>query len=138
MNECIFCKFATGEMEPDGKVYEDETTLAFLAKSPNNHGHTLVIPKTHFENVYDLTDEAGAALMKTIRKTATALKKSLNADGVNILQNNEKAAGQAVFHVHFHIIPRFYKDGFKHWEKHTEYTGTQIKDFAEKIKKEMK
>jgi len=137
VSECVFCKIVRGELPPHGKLYEDETTFSFLSTNPNNHGHALVIPKTHAENIYDIPAPILADVAHTTQKIATALKKSLNADGINIMQNNERAAGQAVFHIHFHIIPRFFNDGFKHWEEHRKYKDGEVDEYAEKIRPEI-
>jgi histidine triad (HIT) family protein len=114
---CLFCKIAQGEIG-SVKIYENESIFAFVDIKPVNPGHVLVIPKKHFESFYDLSDEIITPLFKTVRDIAVAIKKSLKADGVNIHINNEKAAGQAVFHAHIHVIPRFTGDGFLHWPGH--------------------
>lgn len=110
--DCIFCKIVNKEI-PANVVYEDASTIAFLDINPINPGHTLVIPKKHFVDIKDTSDDVLSQLIKTTRKIADALSKM--ADGVNIGQNNGKAAGQLVMHVHFHVIPRYDKDGLKHW-----------------------
>lgn len=111
---CIFCKIAAGTI-PSSKVYEDDETYAFLDIRPVNPGHTLVIPKDHFENIYSVPAELWARMMLTAQKLSTAVKEAVNADGINIHVNNETAAGQDVFHSHIHIIPRHNDDGFQHW-----------------------
>jgi len=93
------------------KIFEDDKTLAFLDISPASPkgGHTLVIPKNHYELITDIPDDELKAVMSTVKKVTKAL---LNyTEGVNVLQNNKPAAGQAVFHAHFHLIPRFKGDG---------------------------
>lgn len=102
---CIFCKIAKGEI-PAKILYEDEKTLAFLDISPRSKGHTLVIPKEHYETFEELPEEVAIGLIKTIKRVIKKLK-SLNPDGYNILNNNRPVAGQEVPHVHFHIIPRY-------------------------------
>jgi histidine triad (HIT) family protein len=102
---CIFCKIANKEI-PAKIVYEDENTLAFLDVNPRSKGHTLVIPKKHYETFDELPDDIAISLIKTIKKVVNILK-SLNPDGYNILNNNNPIAGQEVPHVHFHIIPRY-------------------------------
>ncbi len=108
-NDCVFCKIISGEL-PSHKVYEDEHTLAFLDNKPVNHGHCLVIPKDHFENIYTTPDETWARTLLTVRKVAVAIKNACEADGINISMNNEAAAGQVIWHSHIHIIPRFEGD----------------------------
>jgi histidine triad (HIT) family protein len=113
-NDCLFCKIIRGEI-PSEKIYEDEYAFAFLDIHPINKGHTLVIPKVHAENMFDITAENFTALMKTVHRLAPIVKNAVSADGVNIGINNGRAAGQLVFHSHVHIIPRFTGDGFLHW-----------------------
>jgi histidine triad (HIT) family protein len=102
---CIFCKIANKEI-PSKVIYEDENTLAFLDINPRSKGHTLVIPKEHYETFDEITEDVATNLIKTIKKVVDILK-SLNPDGYNILNNNKPIAGQEVPHVHFHIIPRY-------------------------------
>lgn len=114
MDDCVFCKIIRGEV-PTEKVYEDEKTLAFLNILPNSLGHTLVIPKDHFENIYETPDEVISNLAVITKKISIAVKKAVQAEGINIISNNEPAAGQVVFHTHTHIIPRYKGDGYEHW-----------------------
>nr|MBP9851547.1 HIT family protein [Candidatus Paceibacterota bacterium] len=108
--DCIFCKIIRGEI-PSDKVYEDENVFVFLDINPVNKGHTLIIPKKHSTNVYDIEAEDLSNVIKTAQKIAITLKQVLNMDGVNIHMNNEKSGGQAVFHTHIHVIPRYADDG---------------------------
>lgn len=101
----IFAKIVRGEA-PCFKVYEDAHTIAFMDIMPQAEGHTLVIPKEGAESIFDLSPDAAAALIKTTKKVATAVKEVLNAPGILIAQLNGAAAGQTVFHIHFHVIPR--------------------------------
>lgn len=110
--DCIFCKIIAGEL-PSFKVYEDEKTIAFLDIRPVNAGHTLVAPKIHSHNIFDIAPEDWAATSETVRKLAIAIEKGVRADGVNIAMNNREHAGQVVPHPHVHIIPRFKGDGLK-------------------------
>lgn len=107
-NNCIFCKLANGVF-PTATVYEDDCFRAILDVAPCSKGHTLVIPKQHMEDLLNGDEECLAKALGVVKKTANAVKKTLGCDGINILQNNGEAAGQSVFHLHFHIIPR-YKD----------------------------
>ena len=136
MADCIFCKIIKNEVSAD-KVYEDEGTLAFLDISPVNKGHVLVIPKQHFETLLDMPDLALEQTIKTVKKTAKAVISALNADGFNIGMNNYGAAGQLVMHVHFHVIPRFSKDGLKHWPG-KKYKDNESKEIAKKINSELR
>lgn len=101
----IFAKIVRGEA-PCFKVYEDDQTLAFMDIMPQADGHTLVIPKEGAESIFDLSPEAAAALIKTTKKVAAAVKEAMNAPGIMLAQLNGAAAGQTVFHIHFHVIPR--------------------------------
>ena len=108
-NNCIFCAIAAGEI-PSFKIYEDDAFLAYLDINPFSRGHTLVIPKAHYEGLLDAPDETLAALVSRVRKVAAHIKDRLGCDGFNILQNNGEAAGQTVRHIHFHIVPRWNGD----------------------------
>jgi histidine triad (HIT) family protein len=101
----VFAKIGRGEA-PCFKVYEDAHTIAFMDIMPQAEGHVLVIPKEGGETIFELSDESTAALIKTTRKVAAAVKSVVKAPGVMLAQLNGAAAGQTVFHVHFHIIPR--------------------------------
>jgi histidine triad (HIT) family protein len=129
---CIFCKIVAGEL-PANKIYEDDYTLAFLSIGPNNPGHTLVIPKDHFESIYGLPDETLCRTMIVVKKIALAIKNGLESDGINIGMNNEEVAGQAVPHAHFHIIPRKDGDGLIHWPAKA-YLPGEAEEVAMKIK----
>ena len=113
--EDIFEKIARKEIPSEG-VYEDEDVYAFLDIKPNNLGHTLVIPKKRYRNIFDAPKEVLQKMIVVAQKIALAQKKALGAEGVNIVMNNEPAAGQIVFHIHMHVIPRFKGDGFEHWQ----------------------
>ncbi|HWO07468.1 MAG TPA: HIT family protein [Candidatus Paceibacterota bacterium] len=133
MPNCIFCKIIRGEL-PSTKIYEDETTLAFLDIHPVNPGHTLVVPKEHAENIFEISPEQWAAVQETVRRVAIAIEKGLQADGVNVNMNNREHAGQVVDHAHVHLIPRFKGDGFAHWP-HSNYQEGEAVATADKIKK---
>ena len=130
--EDIFEKIARKEIPSEG-VYEDEDVYAFLDIKPNNLGHTLVIPKKRYKNIYDAPAEVLQKMIVAAQKIALAQKKTLGAEGVNIVMNNESAAGQIVFHIHMHVIPRFKGDGFEHWHGTTR-TEEEMKLTAEKIR----
>ena len=129
--DCIFCKIISGEL-PSSKVYEDNDVLAFLDIKPVNPGHTLVIPKKHFENIHDTPDDIFAKTMVAAKKIADAILK-LGAKGVNIGMNNGSAAGQIVFHAHVHVMPRYGKDSFSLWVG-KEYDGNEREEGGKKIK----
>ncbi|MDO8590461.1 MAG: HIT family protein [bacterium] len=129
---CIFCKIVAGEI-PSTKVYEDKDVLAFLDIKPVNPGHTLVIPKGHFESIHDTPDDLVAKMIIVAKKIAGAIQTKLGAEGVNIGMNNGMAAGQIVFHAHIHVMPRYGKDSFKLWAG-KEYKTGEREIVAEKIK----
>lgn len=132
MEDTIFAKIIRREI-PAEIVYEDEDTLAFLDIAPNNPGHTLVIPKKYARNVLDIGEEDWVAVTRTARTLARAVKDAVGADGVNLMMNNEAAAGQEVFHAHLHIIPRFTTDQYERWPK-KEYAEGEKVAVAEKIR----
>jgi histidine triad (HIT) family protein len=105
-NNNIFAKILRGEI-PSVKVYEDAKTLAFMDVMPEADGHVLVVPKEGAENILDLSPEGLAAMMTAVQKVAKAVDKALEPDGILLKQYNRPAAGQSVFHVHFHIVPRW-------------------------------
>lgn len=103
-DNCIFCKIANGEI-PSATVYEDETFRAILDLSPAAKGHTLILPKAHAANLFELPDETAAKALMLAKKLGAVLKEGLHADGLNVVQNNGEAAGQTVLHFHMHLIP---------------------------------
>lgn len=100
----MFCKIARGE-EPASRVYENEEVMAILDARPANEGHTLVIPKKHYTNIFDIPDKELAHVFIVVKRIAGAILKSEKADGIRIIQNNGSAAHQIIFHFHVHIIP---------------------------------
>ena len=125
---CIFCKIAQKEA-PTNTVYEDEKVVAFMSIQPINVGHTLVIPKKHYENIYEIPEVT--YLYRIVKKLSHAVKKAVNAEGIRIVQNNGEAAGQVIFHLHVHIIP-LNKD--RPWIHHPENRDADaLKDDARKI-----
>ena len=114
---CIFCKIAAGEI-PSRKIYEDSDLIAIMDLNPTSKGHSLIIPKEHCTNIYDIDEDIAAKVMKTAKKLATKMTVALNCDGFNLLQNNGETAGQTMFHFHMHLIPR-YKDADNNMLKFT-------------------
>ena len=114
MSDCIFCKIVKKEI-PAGIVYENDTVVAFLDIHPVNPGHTLIVPKEHHTDLLDTPDGVLADMIAKTKKVANAIVEAVKADGFNIGVNTKPAAGQVIFHTHFHIIPRFKEDGLKHW-----------------------
>jgi histidine triad (HIT) family protein len=108
--DCIFCAIVA-DKSPAAIVYEDHDTLAFLDIYRVAEGHTLVIPKAHVRTAFDMDDHTGCTLMRTVRIVSNALRATGLGEGLNILQSNEAAGGQDIFHLHFHLIPRKANDG---------------------------
>lgn len=136
MTDCLFCKIASGTI-PSEKIYEDEDTFAFLDIHPINRGHTLVVPKEHHANIYEAPEELFAKVMHTVQLLAPRIKQAVNAEGINIGINNDHAAGQMVFHLHVHIIPRFDNDGYSHWHGNP-YQEGEIGTIRDIIEQEFK
>ena len=132
---CIFCKITQGDI-PSAKVYEDDYVYAFLDLSQVTKGHTLIIPKTHSKDIYETAGEIASTLFARVPKVANAIKKTYEPLGINILSNTGEAAGQSVFHLHIHLIPRYGEgDGFKPvWETNGDaYSQEDLQDIAQAI-----
>lgn len=112
MSDCIFCKIANGEI-PSCCVYEDDDFKAFLDLGPAAKGHTLILPKKHAANLYELPDETASKIMVVAKSLGSKLVEKLGADGLNLVQNNGEVAGQTVMHFHLHLIPRYENDNQK-------------------------
>lgn len=133
-DNCIFCKIAQGDI-PSTTVYEDEEFRAIMDLSPIDRGHVLIIPKKHCRNIFDMDDATAAKVFCLTAKLARAMKKGLNCDGMNVVQNNEEIAGQSVFHFHMHLIPRYEGKGVV-WGPGTS-TPEELKEQAEAIKAQL-
>lgn len=117
-DDCIFCKLANGVF-PTNSIYEDDTFNVILDASPANPGHALILPKEHYQDVFEIPEDTLGKAMILAKKIAFKQTEALKADGVNIIQNNKEAAGQSVLHYHLHVIPRFVNDGQKMlWQPH--------------------
>ena len=110
MEDCIFCKIVRGEL-PCHKVFENDLVIAIMDIMPASDGHTLVMPKAHYETVFDMNEELAGEIMKVSWRLANVIKKTIEPDGMNIVQNNYPAANQVVPHFHLHLIPRNKDDG---------------------------
>jgi histidine triad (HIT) family protein len=136
MNDCIFCKIVSKEI-PAEIFYENEHIIAFLDIKPINPGHSLIVPKKHTKDIFEASDETLAAIAQGIKHLGTTLKKVVGADGLNVGVNNGESAGQIVFHLHTHLIPRFKDDGLKSWERGDSTIFPDKDELLEKIKKSL-
>ena len=136
MDDCIFCKIIAGKV-PAMKVYENDKIFAFLDISPVSMGHTLVVPRSHHVDLLETPDDVLSDMITRTKKIAAAVVSAVKADGFNLGVNTKPAAGQAVFHTHLHIIPRFKGDGLKHWP-HKQMTQEAMQKVAEEIKSKLK
>ncbi|MCW3983842.1 MAG: HIT family protein [Candidatus Bathyarchaeota archaeon] len=110
---CIFCKIIQRDAPADF-VYEDDGVVAFLSNRPVNQGHTLVVPKRHYENIHDIPEDEAAYLFKIAKRLAGAVRDAFGAAGVRLVQNSGEAAGQVVFHLHVHVIPMYQRNVGSH------------------------
>ena len=131
--DCIFCKIVAGEL-PSHKVYEDDSILAFMDITPTSKGHTLVIPKEHYEDLLSTPEDALKQIAAVLPKVARAAVKATGAEGFNVLQSNNPCAGQCVFHIHFHIVPRRDGDGIKMGFRQTEPVQDELAETAKAIR----
>ena len=132
MENCIFCKIINKEISAE-VVFENTNWLAFLDIKPINLGHTLLVPKAHYQDLFDLSENLLSEVGGLIQKLGRAVKDAANADGFNLGMNNSPAAGQLVNHAHFHLIPRFDGDGFEHWRGKSDIPKEKFTEIASKI-----
>jgi len=132
MEKCIFCKIVNGEI-PSRKVYEDEKVLAFLDVNPISKGHVLIIPKKHFENIFDIDEDYLKKIITVSKKISLMVKDNLNANGINILHASGKDAQQSVFHFHIHLVPRYKDDKLNTWPK-SDYKELNFDEIIKKLK----
>src|SRR3989338_7378870 len=132
--DCIFCQIIRGEL-PSYKIYEDDKIVAFLDIAPVNKGHTLIVPKEHYENTLETPDELLQHIVVTAKKLSQTIMEVTGAPAYNIGINNGRESGQVVFHTHWHIMPRFAGDGYELWKgKDATYGAGEAAGLAEKIK----
>jgi histidine triad (HIT) family protein len=132
-DDCIFCSIVAGDA-PATIVDEDEHTIAFMDIHPWTRGHLLVIPREHYKNVYEISDEALSQVMIAAKRMAKRVKDKFDADGVNLLNSAERAAWQTVFHFHVHVIPRYEDDPLELPVRPQEGDPDEIKQDAEKLR----
>ena len=139
MGKSVFSRIARKEFDSDLTVFENGSIFSqvSLHQKPTNRGHVLVIPKMQGKDIYELPAELDAPLMSAIRMMSRAVKRAFNAEGIQVRQNNETAAGQDVFHLHFHIIPRFSEDQFEE-NSYEEVSRDERSEQAELLKREVK
>lgn len=130
---CDFCRIVRKEA-PASIIYEDDEFLAFLDFKPFAEGHTLVIPKKHFDAIYDVPDRELAGLIAVVKKAAITVKQAFSADGISIVQNNGRAADQHIFHIHFHVIPRFLGKKLLTYEDAPKVNRQELDAAAKKIR----
>lgn len=136
-DQCVFCKIVRGEI-PSKKIYEDKHVIAFLDINPANPGHTLVVPKKHSEDITSSDEDDIDKCMHVVKKIVADLKGKLHAIGVNVMQNNGKAAGQIVSHTHFHVIPRFENDIVVISYKRVQLSESELEEIRKKLSEEKK
>ena len=128
--DCIFCKIAKGEIH-SATVYEDSHFTVILDVNPATKGHCLIIPKEHFDNIYDLDGETAGKLFALATCIARAMRDALKCDGLNLVQNNGEIAGQTVNHFHLHLIPRYEGDGLNlNWPQQ-EISAEQLEEIRQ-------
>jgi histidine triad (HIT) family protein len=135
--ECVFCKIVEGKI-PTVKIYEDQLVLAFLDIAPICKGHTLVIPKTHYQSISATPEEIAGRIMHLSGRIGIAFKRSLDIDGFNFHLSDGACAGQVVMHAHMHVVPRHPEDGFNWNWRHLKYASESEKeDLAGKIREKL-
>ncbi|MBQ9536195.1 MAG: HIT family protein [Desulfovibrionaceae bacterium] len=133
MDDCIFCAIVQGKI-PSAKVFESDKLYAFLDLNPANKGHTLLIPKEHCTNILDVDPIIGKEFLDAVQRIAPAIMHVTSAQGFNVFQNNGKVAGQEIFHLHWHIIPRFENDGVPLWKQGAYDSQEEMNRLAAAIK----
>lgn len=130
--DTIFSRIAKGEI-PAAKVLETDRALAFLDINPINHGHVLLIPKEAFPSIEELPDDLASHLASLLPRLSRAVRRATGAEGINVIVNNGEAAGQTIFHVHFHIIPRFHGDSVRWPWPHQPYPDGELEQMRSKV-----
>ncbi len=129
---CVFCNIINGNIS-SFKIYENAYVLCFLDINASTKGHTLIVPKKHFANIFDLDEKYLEEISKAVKYVSLLLKEKLNVSSVNILNNSGTLAGQTVMHFHIHVIPRYENDGVVLEPKQTEPNFELLKEIQEKI-----
>ena len=133
---CVFCSIVKGE-EKAYNVYEDNEVIAFLDINPVSKGHTLVVSKKHYENIFDVPESILCRMVSVAKKISIALREALGADGVNLMMTNNPAAGQVIMHIHIHVIPRYYGDEIHFHHHRRRITHEQMASICEEIRRHL-
>lgn len=131
-DDCIFCKIANGDI-PSNTLYEDEAFRVILDIGPATKGHALVIPKEHYNDLYEIPEDTAAGAMRLAKKMVKSMMEKLHADGFNLVQNNGETAGQTVMHFHLHLIPRYKNDGQRIGWKTTSPSARELEEIRKTI-----
>ncbi len=131
-DDCIFCKLANGDI-PVNALYEDEDFKVIFDQGPASKGHVLILPKNHFDNIYDMDSEMAGKAFQLANKLAKPIVDTLQCQGLNILQNNGTVAGQTVFHFHIHMIPRYTDDKVNITWNQGSVTADEVQEMKDKI-----
>lgn len=132
MSDCVFCNIVSGKFG-SATLYENDEFKVILDRFPANEGHVLILLKQHVPNIFELDPEVGGRLFTLAVKIAQVMKKTLNLEYLNVMQNNGSVAGQTVDHFHLHLIPRYEKDGIQIAYKPLDLTDEQIESMRQKI-----
>ena len=133
---CLFCKIIAGEI-PSAGILENDAAVAFLDISPVNQGHVLLVPREHHASLADLSEASASATAALLPRLARALVKATGADGLNMIANNGRAAGQTIGHGHWHLIPRFNDDAVNWPWPHSEYAGDELGRMQFRLEREL-
>lgn len=133
---CIFCKIVQGSI-PCLKIWEDSHALAFLDVGPLADGHVLLIPKDHYPDIRDISSDALGKLLAPLPRLTQAVMRVTKASGMNVLQNTGRSSGQAVFHLHFHLIPRVEHDGLGYRWNAGSYQGARGEELRAQLSHEL-
>lgn len=136
MPDCLFCQIVAGDV-PSTRVYEDDDALAFMDITQTVPGHVLIVPRQHAATMFDVDPDAYAKLFSVAHRVAVAVKEGLNAPGINILQNNGRAAGQVIDHLHVHVLARAAHDGYRmNWDD-IPATNAELESWATRIREQL-
>lgn len=135
-DSCIFCRIVL-KQAPGSIIYEDETALAFLDNRPLSEGHTLVIPREHYQDIFEIPEEVLCQVHQVSRRIAIALEKAFKVDGISIFQQNGRAANQDIFHLHVHVVPRWEGQKLGRFPDSSETNREELNKIAEIIKRHL-